>query len=75
MHEEGKKNAELQIMKKPNEQPEFNSSVKNEDALYKFLAYSGVLEKKRRENLDKTRKNNELVYGIENFEEFYKQEL
>jgi hypothetical protein len=75
MHEEGKKNAELQIMKKHNEQPEFNSSVKNEDALYKFLAYSGVLEKKRRDNLDKTRKNNELVYGVENFEEFYKQEL
>jgi hypothetical protein len=62
-------------MKKHNEQPEFNSQIKNEDALYKFLAYSGVLEKKRRENLDKTRKNNELVYGIENFEEFYKQEL
>jgi hypothetical protein len=75
MHEEGKKNAELQVIKKQNEQPEFNSSIKNEDALYKFLAYSGSLEKKRRENLDKTRKNNELVYGVENFEEFYKQEL
>ena len=75
MLEEGKKNADTQIMKRHNEQPEFNSQVKNEDALYKFLAYSGVLEKKRRENLDKTRKNNELVYGVENFEEFYKQEL
>ncbi len=75
MLEEGKKNSETQIMKKHNEQPEFNAKVKNEDALYKFLAYSGVLEKKRRENLDKTRKNNELVYGVENFEEFYKQEL
>jgi hypothetical protein len=59
-------------MKKFNEQPEFNANIKNEDSLYKFLAYSGTLEKKRRENLDKTRKNNELVYGVENFEEFYK---
>lgn len=75
MLEEGKKNADTQIMKTYNQQPEFNASIKNEDALYKFLAYSGTLEKKRRENLDKTRKNNELVYGVENFEEFYKQEL
>ena len=62
-------------MKRYNEQPDFNSQLKNEDALYKFLAYSGMLEKKRRADIDKTRKNNELVYGIENFEEFYKQEL
>ena len=75
MLEEGKANDEMQIMKRYNEQPDFNSQLKNEDALYKFLAYSGMLEKKRRADIDKTRKNNELVYGIENFEEFYKQEL
>lgn len=34
-----------------------------------------MLEKKRREDIDKTRKNNDLIYGIENFEEFYKGEL
>lgn len=39
------------------------------------MAYSGMLEKKRREDIDKTRKNNEMIYGIENFEEFYKGEL
>ena len=52
-----------------------NKAVKNEDALYKFLAYSGVLEKQRRESIDKTRKDLETVYGIDNFSEFYKQEL
>jgi hypothetical protein len=36
-------------MKKFNEQPEFNANIKNEDSLYKFLAYSGVLEKKRKQ--------------------------
>ena len=58
-------------MKKFNEQPEFNANIKNEDSLYKYLAYSGVLRRSI-ENLEKTRKNNELVYGVENFEEFYK---
>ena len=72
---EGIKNEEFQSLKHRNEQPEFNEELKNEDALYKFLAYSGMLEKKRREDVDKTRKNNEMIYGIENFEEFYKGEL
>lgn len=34
-----------------------------------------MLEKNRRADLDKTRKNNEITYGIQNFEEFYKREL
>jgi hypothetical protein len=75
MHTEGKENAQLQIMKTSNTQREFNNSVQNEDALYKFLAYSGMLEKKRREDIDKTRKNNTMIYGLETFEEFYKKEL
>lgn len=75
MQKEGKDNDELQIMKSFNEQPEFNKSIKNEDSLYKFLAYSAMLEKNRRADLDKTRKNNVITYGIQNFEEFYKREL
>lgn len=43
--------------------------------MYKFLAYSGMLEKERREDINKTRKNNELIFGIDNFTEFYKKEL
>jgi hypothetical protein len=75
MVEENAKNEELQGLKHNNTQPEFNKELKNEDALYKFMAYSGMLEKKRREDIDKTRKNNEMIYGTENFEEFYKGEL
>lgn len=75
MLEENSKNEELQGLKHNNTQPEFNQELKNEDALYKFMAFSGMLEKKRREDIDKTRKNNEMIYGLENFEEFYKGEL
>jgi hypothetical protein len=64
MQNEGKENEELQVMKSYNEQPDFNKSVKNEDALYKFLAFSAMLEKTRRQDLDKTRKNNVITYGI-----------
>ena len=58
-----------------NNQREYNKEIKDEDSLFKFLAYSGMLEKKRREDLNKTRKNDEIVYGVHNFEEFYKEEL
>lgn len=75
MKNEGVEDEETQLLKKPNEQADFNKEVKNEDALYKFLAYSGMLEKNRREDLNKTRKNSEISFGLENFEEFYKNEL
>lgn len=65
----------LQHQKTPNTQREFNKSVKNEDALYKFLAYTGMLEKKRREDVNKTRKSEEIAFGIDTFEEFYKKQL
>jgi len=54
---------------------EFNKDVKDKDALYKFLTYSGMLEKKRREDINKTRKDNVVAFGIHNFEEFYKEQL
>jgi hypothetical protein len=31
-------------------QASFNKDIVNEDAFYKLLAYTGLLEKKRREN-------------------------
>jgi hypothetical protein len=72
MKREGTENEAMQFLKSNNDQADFNKSVKNEDALYKFLAYSGILEKKRREDINKTRKKNEIRYGMENIEEFYK---
>jgi len=41
---------EKQYMKTKNQQPAFNKDIVNEDAFYKFLAYTGNLEKKRRNN-------------------------
>lgn len=75
MQSEGKENETIQFLKSENQQPDFNKELKNEDALFKFLAFSGMLEQSRREDINKTRKNNELIYGVENFTEFYKQEL
>jgi hypothetical protein len=75
MNEEGQLNTETQFKKTPNRQAEHNRDVKNEDALYKFLAYSGMLEKSRREDLKKTRKDIMISTGVMTFPEFYKKEL
>lgn len=75
MNKEGRNNDEMQFRKTVNTQAQFNKEVKNEDALYKFLAYSGMLEKKRREDLNKTRKDDLISMGVSDFSEFYKQEL
>jgi len=53
-----------QNLKTANEQVEFNKSLKDEDALYKVLAYKATLERKRMENPDATRKNPEVLYGM-----------
>lgn len=46
---EDKKNSdEIQGMKMRNHQLSFSQVIKNEDAIYKFIAYTGVLEKNRR---------------------------
>ncbi len=58
-------------MKTKNEQPQFNKDVQNEDAFYKFLAYTGNLEKQRRENRKQTLSNFELLGGEQSFEQFY----
>lgn len=49
-----------------------DKEVKNEDALFKFLTYSGMIEKKRRENLQKIRKDPVVGFSIHNFDEYYK---
>ena len=65
----------MQNLKTVNKQAEENREVKNEDALYKYLAFCGMLEKNRRENIKETRKSMEIAYGLHNFEEFYKDQL
>lgn len=38
------------------------------------MTYSGMLEKKRRENVSK-KKDIDVAYGVHSFEEYYKEEL
>lgn len=45
MSDENKFNEWKTQVKANNEQPVVNSKIKNEDALYKLMAYSGMLEK------------------------------
>lgn len=60
-NEDSENSQEVQLMKTKNHQLSFSQAIKNEDAIYKFLAYTGTLEKKRRENRDETRSNHVLA--------------
>ena len=72
MSNENSMNEFKKVLKSTNEQAEKNRKVKNEDSLYKFMAFSGMLEKNRRMDLNKLRKDNEIPFGVHTFEEFYK---
>jgi len=68
---ESERDRKKRSMKTRNQQPVFNRGVENEDAFYKHLAFSGMLEKTRREapkgSLDKV----EMQAGFHEFEHFY----
>jgi hypothetical protein len=50
-----------------------NESITDQDSIYKFMAYSGMLEKKRKEEFPKDKEKVDVVaYGLQSFEEFYK---
>lgn len=72
---ESERDEKKRAMKTRNHQPLNNRGVVNEDAYYKHLAYSGMLEKTRREApkgaLDKV----ELAAGFHEFDQFYQGEL
>jgi len=55
-------------MKTRNLQNTFNDGVVNEDAFYKFYAYTGLLEKKRRENHKETMADIVIESGAHSFE-------
>ena len=63
------------MLKTTNRQPEFNKGVVNEDAFYKFLAYSGNLQKKRAENPKATHGDLEASAGYHRFEAMYQETL
>lgn len=70
-----KTSMEKQLLKTANRQPEFNRQIVNEDAYYKFLAYSGNLHQKRAANPKATHGDLEISAGYHRFESFYQDTL
>jgi hypothetical protein len=62
-------------MKSRNKQQEYNKGIINEDAFYKFFAFTGQLEKKRRDNHKETMADPVLTAGFHSFENYYQDEL
>ena len=76
MSKEGEfENAEVQAMKTKHNQSEENKKIQNEDAFYKYTAYAGSIEKKRRENLADTQTNQDIGLGVHRFEPYYQKIL
>jgi hypothetical protein len=72
---DNKRSQEKQAFKTRSGQEEFNKDVLNEDAYFKFLAYTGNLEKNRRENREATLNDPEMYAGYEGFEQIYMTHL
>jgi hypothetical protein len=72
---DSERSEEKQRLKVRNTQPEFNKGVINEDAFYKQLAYSGLLEKKRRDNRKEVIDDPVLAAGFHTFENYYQDKL
>jgi hypothetical protein len=65
----------MQFRKTENKQNEELKDMKNEDAMYKFLAFSGMLEQNRRKDLAKTKISDKIAFDLHSFEEYYKETL
>ena len=67
---------EVQYMKEPNTQRENNSRVKDEDALFKLLAYNAMIEQKHKDIYENKEANyRDVMWNTTTFEEYYKTEL
>jgi hypothetical protein len=55
-------------VKQENEQPAFNEGIINEDSLFKFLAYTAVLEKQRAERMKANKNDSNFAYELNMFE-------
>ncbi len=72
MKEEKKVNEFRQFLKSPNEQTEFNNNLVNPEAIYKYWAYTGNLERQRMAD-PMVHKDMDLAYNIDSFVAFYKK--
>lgn len=73
--EDGQLSREKQTLKTRSMQESKNKDVVNEDSYYKFMAYTGNLEKKRRENLKEVMNDATIYAGFDCFENFYQDHL
>lgn len=72
---EGIMNEFKQASKSENHQKDQNEGIRNEDALYKFLAYTAMLEKTRKEKIKKVKNDEKEAFELNMFDEYYKKEL
>mmetsp|Transcript_14534 Transcript_14534/g.22569 ORF Transcript_14534/g.22569 Transcript_14534/m.22569 type:complete len:173 (-) Transcript_14534:2-520(-) len=61
--------------KQKNLQQEYNNEIVNDDALYKLLAYSTMIEKQRREDPASYKDNLPGLIGEDRFENYYMRQL
>jgi len=71
---ESEEDFEQQILKFTNKQRHYNKSIKNDNAQYKWLSYSAMLDRKNRETMY-TAEGMEAKWNDNNFEQFYRKEL
>lgn len=73
------KDQEDQVLKKPSEQRDFNNRIKNEDALFKQLAFGSILDQKNQaiiESRESTHlQRGEVIVESNNFERAYMKQL
>ena len=77
--DQGKSSREAQLYKEPNDQRRFNKSIKNEDALYKQLAFGAIVEQQYKEIINThhpiTHKDKEIQVSPYTFERWYLKQL
>ena len=69
---EGAHNDFKQVSKEHNQQRDEMDGIRDEDALYKFLSYTAMLEKTRKETIKKNKNDEREAFEINMFDEYYK---
>ena len=72
---DNERSMEKESRKTRNIQQAYNKEIVNEDAYYKLMAYTGALEKTRRENIKETTSDPETLAGFECFHQEYLKTL
>lgn len=65
---------DVQKMKVHHNQRDYNKKIKNEDAEFKLLSYSAILDRKNQKDM-LAKEDGLAMYNTQSFEEYYKDEL